>query len=63
MAKKKAAKAPSKSVKKEKAAQKVERKDKKKASKSRVDLSDEDDDQDLEGILDKVLSLDGNGGV
>lgn len=47
-----AAKTKAKAEKKAKTAQKVDKKEKKKAGKSKVD--DEDDNQDLEGILDQV---------
>lgn len=55
MAKKKApaTKAKAKAEKKARAAQKVEKKEKKKAGKSKL-VDEEDDNQDLEGILDQV---------
>lgn len=55
MAKKKASatKAKVKAEKKARTAQKVEKKEKKKAGKSKV-VDEEDDNQDLEGILDQV---------
>jgi hypothetical protein len=55
MAKKKAsaAKAKVKAEKKARTAQKVEKKEKKKAGKSKL-VDEEDDNQDLEGILDRV---------
>jgi len=58
MAKKKpsATKAKAKAEKKARTAQKVEKKEKKKVGKSKL-VDEEDDDQDLEGILDKVSSF------
>ena len=58
MAKKKppAAKAKVKAEKKARGAQKIDKKEKKKAGKSKL-VDEEDDDQDLEGILDQVSSL------
>ena len=55
MAKKKssAAKAKVKAEKKTRTAQKVEKKEKKKAGKSKL-ADEEDDNQDLEGVLDQV---------
>ena len=53
MTKKKAGKTTPQAIKKAKATQKIERKEKKKASRIGADLSEEDD-QDLEGILEKV---------
>jgi len=55
MAKKKAstAKAKAKAEKKTRTAQKVEKKEKKKAGKSKL-ADEEDDSQDLEGVLDQV---------
>ena len=55
MAKKKpsATKAKAKTEKKARTAQKVEKKEKKKAGKSKA-ADEEDDNQDLEGILDQV---------
>lgn len=47
-------KAKIKSDKKAKASQKVEKKEKKKAGKSKRVDDEEEDDQDLEGILDQV---------
>jgi len=57
MAKKKpsATKAKAEAEKKARTAQKVEKKEKKKVGKSKL-VDEEDDDQDLEGILDKVSS-------
>jgi hypothetical protein len=57
MAKKKAsvAKAKAKAEKKARTAQKVEKKEKKKVGKSK--LTDEDDNQDLETILDQVCFI------
>ena len=56
MAKKKAptSKAKSKAEKKVRAVQKVEKREKKKAGKSKAQVDEEDDNQDLEGILDQV---------
>ena len=56
MVKKKApaAKAKAKAEKKARTAQKVEKKEKKKAGKSKLADVEEDDNQDLEGILDQV---------
>lgn len=51
--KKQPSKAVAKANKKTRVAQKVERKEKKQQGKAR--LEEEEDDQDLEGILDKVL--------
>jgi len=55
MAKKKpsAAKAKTKAEKKARTAQKVDKKEKKKAGKSKL-ADEEDDNQDLEGVLDRV---------
>lgn len=55
MAKKKpsATKAKAKAEKKARTAQKVEKKEKKKTGKSKL-VDEEDDNQDLEGILDQV---------
>ena len=55
MAKKKASssKAKVKAEKKARTAQKVEKKEKKKAGKSKL-VDEEDDNQDLEGVLDQV---------
>ena len=50
-------KAAAKAAKKAKAAQKVERKEKKKVKTSKSGIGEEDDDEDLEAILDKVRRL------